>query len=100
MNTYPNVTIVYSASDIVLHIDCDASYRSLPHARGRAIGNYFLSNKSSNPLPSTAPSRSNGPIYVLCKLMRNILASAAESEIAAFFTMVRMLPSYEPHCWR
>ena len=100
MNTNPNVTIVYSASDIVLHIDCDVSYRGLPHARDHAVGHYFLSNKSSNPLPLTTPPRSNGPIYILCKRMRNILASAAESEIAAFFTMGRRLPSYEPHCWR
>ena len=71
---------------MVLHIDSDASYLSLPHARSRAAGHYFLSNQSTNPhLPPSTPPIPNGPIYTLCKRMRNVLASAAESEIAALF---------------
>ena len=67
MSTYSNATIFYSVSDIVLHIDSDASYLSLPHAFSRAAENYFLSNKFTNPVLSTAnPPRPNGPIYILC----------------------------------
>ena len=86
MSTFPNAAIHYSDSDMVLHIDSGASYLSLPHARSCTAGHYFLSNKSTNPpLPPSTPPLPNGPIYTLCKRMRNILASAAESEIAALF---------------
>ena len=86
MFIFPNAAIHYSASDMVLHIDSDASYLSLPHARSCAAGHYFLSNKSTNPhLPSSTPPTPNGPIYTLCKRIRNFLDSAAESEIAALF---------------
>ena len=71
---------------MVLHIDYDASYLSLPQDRSRAAGHYFLSNASSDPLlpPQTQPTP-NGPIYTLCKRMRNVLASAAEAELATLF---------------
>ena len=86
MSTFPNAAIHYSASDMVLHIDSDVSYLSLPHARSRATGHYFLSNKSTSPhLPPPTPPTPNGPIYTLCKRMRNVFASATESEIAALF---------------
>ena len=39
-STYPNTCICYSASDMVLHIDSDASYLSLPLARSRTAGDY------------------------------------------------------------
>ena len=71
---------------MVRHIDSDASYLSLPQARSRAAGHYSLSNASSNPLlPSQTQPTPNGPIYILCKRMRNVLTSAAEAELAALF---------------
>ena len=86
MSTFPNAVIHYSASEMVLHIDFDASYLSFPHARSCAAGHYFLSTKSPNPhLPPSTPPKPNDPIYTLCKRMRNFLASAAESEIVALF---------------
>ena len=71
---------------MVLHIDSDASYLSLPQARSRAAGHYFLSNASSDPLlPSQTQPTPNGPIYTLCKRMRNVLPFAAEAELAVLF---------------
>ena len=69
-----------------LHIGSDASCLSLSQTRSRTAGHYFLSDASSNPLlpPQTQPTP-NGPIYILCKRMRNVLASAAEDELAALF---------------
>ena len=85
-STYPNPSILYKASEMILHIDSDASYLSLSQARSRAAGYYFLSEASSNPLlPPQAQPTPNGPIYILCKRMRNVLASTAESELAALF---------------
>ena len=72
-NTYPNPSILYKASKMVLHIDYDVSYLSLPQARSRTVGHYFLSDASSNSLlpPQTQPTP-NSSIYILCKRMRNI----------------------------
>jgi hypothetical protein len=36
--THPNAVVRYHASDMILHIDSDASYLSLPEARSRAGG--------------------------------------------------------------
>ena len=84
--TYPNTCIVYSASDMVLHIDSDALYLSLYHARSIAAGHYYLSNGSLNPsLPPFNSPKRNGPNYTLCKRLRNDLAPATESELAALF---------------
>ena len=71
---------------MVLHIDSDASYLSLPHARSRVAGHCYLSNASPNPsLPSPNSPKRNGAIYTLCKRLRNVLASATEAELAALF---------------
>ena len=71
---------------MVIHIDSDASYLSLYQARIQAARYYFLSDASSNHLlpPQTQPTP-NGPIYILCKHMRNVLVSAAEAELATLF---------------
>ena len=49
-STYTNPSILYKASDMVLHIDSDVSYLSFHQDRSRAAGHYFLSNASPNPL--------------------------------------------------
>jgi hypothetical protein len=39
--TYPNAVIRYHASQMVLHVDTDAAYLVLPHARSHIAGHYF-----------------------------------------------------------
>jgi hypothetical protein len=59
----PDAEIMYSASDMVIHIHSDGSYLSEPKAHSRAGGHFFLSDrcpslpKSNRPLPQhqTAP---------------------------------------------
>ena len=80
-----NPTIRYRASDMVLHIHSDGSYLSAPHARSRVAGHYFLSEWPTDiTKPDPAPPL-NGPIYTVCKTLRNVLASAAETELGALF---------------
>ena len=70
-STYPNTCICYSASDMVLHIDSEASYLSLHHARNRAAGHYYLSNASPNSsLPPPNSPRCNGAV-TQCSCFRN-----------------------------
>jgi hypothetical protein len=84
--THPDAVVRYSASDMVLHIESDASYLSAAKARSRSAGYHFLSDRPSDPPdPTAAPPKANGAINVHCTVMREVLASAAEAELAALF---------------
>ena len=82
MATHPEATIRFHKSEMMLHIHSDASYLSVANAKSRAGGYYFLSSQAINP----AASPQNGPIYVLSKILKRVLASASEAEIGATFT--------------
>jgi hypothetical protein len=79
--TNPNAVLRFHASDMVLHIDSDASYLSEPKSRSRAGGYHYLSN---HPQPNTTPPL-NGAFHVVSNIMRNVLASATEAEVGALF---------------
>jgi hypothetical protein len=87
--THPDAVIRYHASDMVLHTHSDASYLSEPKARSRAGGLHFLSSSPSDPSkapdPYAPPVPLNGAILVVSKIMRMVLASAAEAEIGGLF---------------
>jgi hypothetical protein len=82
--THPDATLQYRASDMILHIHSDASYLTESKARSRAGGHHFLSDK-----PSNQPSRPNGPILSLAKILRNVMSSAAKAEVGALFLNAR-----------
>jgi len=82
----PDASIQYHSSGMILYIHSDASYLSVRKARSRASGVYFL----SDPIPTNTTygeftPKLNGIIHVLCKIMRNVMASAAEAEYGALF---------------
>ena len=66
---------------MLLSVDSDASYLSEAEARSRCGGYFFFGNNpDSPPLP-----RLNGNILIISSIMRQILASATEAEVAALF---------------
>jgi hypothetical protein len=77
--TRPDATIRYHASDVILHIHSDASYLSVSNARSRIGGLFFLVNKS--PEQETL----NGSILNVAAVIKNVVASATESEVGACF---------------
>jgi hypothetical protein len=77
--THPDATIRYHASDMILHIHSDASYLSVSNARSRLGGLFFLGNKS--PEQETI----SGSIPNVAAVIKNVVASAAESEVGACF---------------
>jgi hypothetical protein len=77
--THPDATIRYHASDMILHIHSDASYLSVSNARIRLGGLFFLGNKP--PGHDTL----NVSIINFDSLIKNTVASAAESEVGACF---------------
>jgi hypothetical protein len=76
---HPDATIRYHASDMILNIQSDASYLSVSNARSRLGGLFFLGNKS--PEQETL----NGSILNVAAIIKNVVASAAESEVGACF---------------
>jgi hypothetical protein len=77
--THPDATIRYHASDMILHIHSDASYISVSNARSRLGGLFFLGNKS--PEQDTL----NGSILNVASIIKNVVVSAAESEVGECF---------------
>jgi hypothetical protein len=64
---------------MILHIHSDASYLSVSNARSRLGGLFFLGNKF--PEQDTL----NGSILNVASVIKNVVASAAESEVGACF---------------
>ena len=75
--THNNATIRYKASSMILCTHSDASYLSEPKARSRAAGHFFLSSERT--------MQNNGPIHTVCSIIKNVMSSAPEAEIAAAF---------------
>jgi hypothetical protein len=77
--THPDATIRYHASDMILHIHSDASYLSVSNARSRLGGLFFCGDKSPQ------QDKLNGSILNVASVIKNVFASAAESELGACF---------------
>ena len=75
--THTNAILRYHKSEMILHIHSDGSYLSVPKAQNRAGGYFFLSYNTMD----TAKCPHNGPIYVLSRILKNVMGSAAEVEI-------------------
>jgi hypothetical protein len=84
--TYPSDGITYRASNMVLAAHSDASYLTEPKARSRAGAHIFLTE--DDPIP-----RQNGPVLTLSQVIKYVMASAAEAELAALYNTAReMIP--------
>jgi hypothetical protein len=62
---------------MMLKIDSDAAYLVRPEAQSRVGGYHYMSIKDGTLL--------NGPIIVLAKIIKNVMASAAEAEVAGIY---------------
>ena len=84
--THPSATIRYIASDMVLHVESDASYLSESKARSRAAGYHYMgSHPHTNPDDLTPTAPANGAISIISQIMQEVVSSAAEAELAALF---------------
>ena len=82
----PNAIIRYNASGMILFIHSGASYLSVTKASSRASGVFFLSDPKPDAITfSEYTPILNGFIFIMCKILRNIMASAAEAEYGALF---------------
>ena len=73
----PTPKIQFRASDMILHIDSDAAFQVCDMARSRAGGYHYLGSKDGRQF--------NAPIEVLAKVIKPVMGSAAEAEVAALY---------------
>jgi hypothetical protein len=80
--TQDEAVLTYNACDMVLAIHSDASYLSEPAARSRAGGHFFLSSNAEIP-------PNNGAVLNIAHIIKHVMASATEAELAALYIMAR-----------
>jgi hypothetical protein len=80
--TQEDAVITYHASDMKLAAHSDASYLSEPKARSRAGGHFFLSSSAEIP-------PNNGAILNIAHIIKHVMASATEAELAALYIVAR-----------
>jgi hypothetical protein len=86
--TLPDSKIRFHASDMILHIHSDAHYLYLSKARSRLGGLFYLGSPNEDKL--------NGSILNVASVIRNVVASVAESEVSACFQNAQ---TEAPLCW-
>lgn len=81
--TQDEAVLTHNASDTVLAAHSDASYLSKPKARSRAGGHFFLSTNVEMPPPN------NGAILNTAHVIKRVVSSATEAELAALYIVAR-----------
>eukprot|EP00957_Ditylum_brightwellii_P104633 7972847-Ditylum_brightwellii.AAC.1 len=75
---HPSAMVGFMVSNMILAVYLDASYLSESKARSRVAGHFYLANKNDE-------EYNNGTILVLSTIIRLVVASASEAELAALF---------------
>ena len=84
--TYPNDGILFRKSDMILAVHVDAGFLNESIARSRAGAHILLSENYPKP-------KLNGPVLTISQIIKTLMASAAEAEMAAIFiTAKKMIP--------
>jgi hypothetical protein len=84
--TYPDASITYHASGMQLYAESGASYLSKTKARSRFAGFHYLSDQLEDPTnPPINQPPLNGAINVPCKILKEVLSSASEAEMAGLY---------------
>jgi len=80
--TQEDAVLSYHVSNMVLAAHIDASYLSEPKARSRAGGHFFLSSDTIVP-------PNNGTVLNIAHIIKNVISSATEAELAGLYIMIR-----------
>ncbi len=80
--TQEDAALSYHTSDMVLAVHSDASYLSEPKPRSRAGGHFFLSSDTTIP-------PNNGAVFNIAHIIKNVMSSATEAELAGLYIMAR-----------
>ena len=80
--TQEEAVLTYNRSDMILAVHSDASYLCEPKARSRAGGHFFMSTNAEIP-------PNNGAILNIAHIIKHVMSSATEAELAALYIMAR-----------
>ena len=69
---------------MVLYVDSDAAYLTMPEARSCYAGHFYLSDWPS-PSPIKPNPDTNVPIHTECKTIRNVVSSVTEAGTCGTF---------------
>ena len=84
--TYPNDGILFRKSDMILAAHADAGFINESRSRSRSGAHIFLSENEPKP-------KLNGPVFKIIQIIKTVIASAAEVEMAALtITAKKMIP--------
>ena len=84
--TYPDDGILLRKSDMILVAHADAGFLNESRARIRAGAHMFLSENYPKP-------KLNGPVLKIAKIIKTVMASADEAEMAALYIKAKkMIP--------
>ena len=86
LTIYPDYGITYCASDMVLAGHSDAAYLNVRKSCIRAGAHIIISEHA--PVPPH-----NSPVLTITQIIKNLMSSAAEAELAGLFTISKeMIP--------
>lgn len=77
---FPDAAIIYAVNNMVIHIHTDSYYLSKPEAKGKAGEFLFLLS-----ITDSLTKIPHNIIYVICQILKHVLASASESGLSAMF---------------
>ena len=84
LGTQEEAILIYNASKMVLAAHSNARYLSEPKAKSRARGHFFLSSNRTIP-------QNNGAILNIAHIIKHVMSSATEAELAGLYIMARSL---------
>ena len=80
--TYPDDGILFRKSDMILAAHTGVGFLNKSRARSRAGTHIFLSENEPKP-------KRNGPVLTIAKIIKTVMASAAEAEMTALYITVK-----------
>ena len=80
--TLPNAKSKCMHQKMILNVHSDTSYLSEPRANSRVAGVYFMGGVPEDGKPILL----NGNIFIVCSMLKFVVASAAEAKLGALFT--------------
>ena len=83
--THPNTKVCFYRSNMILYAHSDDLYLSISKTRSRAGGFFFLANN----IKSLEYAKPNGAMHTISTILKNVMSSVAETEIAATFDNVK-----------
>ena len=93
--TYPNAILRYKANYMVLYVDSNVAYLTIPEARSCYEGHFYQSDWPS-PIPIKPNPEINSPIHTERKKIRNVVSSSVEAETCGTFNKRKTSISMRP----